>query len=264
MSKSTSKVESTYLIVSATGTALIGCVGLAFASIADSQAILLDGVFNLTYFVMGLFTLKVAKLVRQRDTEEFPYGFAFFEPLINGVKGVLVLGVTMMATVGAVQALVIGGRVIATGPAVGYGVFASAVCWGMAIATHRGAKRTGSPLIGADAENWIVNASISSAVLLTFVGLLFLEGTALEPFAPYVDPVLVLVVVTISISVPIRMAWKALMELLNRAPAPEITRQVRRTVETCIADLPVQKLFVRVLQPGRTRMVMAHVVPPTR
>jgi len=101
--------EKIYLILSAFGNVLVGCVGIAVAVISSSQAILLDGVFNLTYFATGLFTVKVASLVARGDDERFPHGYAFFEPLINGVKGMLVLGVSIMALLGAVQALCSGG-----------------------------------------------------------------------------------------------------------------------------------------------------------
>jgi predicted Co/Zn/Cd cation transporter (cation efflux family) len=107
--------ERRYLIVSALGTLLIGCVGLVVSALSSSQAIMLDGVVNLTYFATGLFTLKVARLIARGDDERFPYSYAFFEPLVNGLKGVLVLGVAIMAIVGAVQALVGGGREIAAG-----------------------------------------------------------------------------------------------------------------------------------------------------
>ena len=262
MTAESAKIERRYLLIAATGNLVVGCVGLLFSFIASSQAILLDGLFNLTYFVAGLFTLKVAQLLQQGDDQDFPLGYAYFEPLINGLKGVLVLGVTAMALVGAVAALLTGGRAIAAGPAIGYGVFASAVCWVLAFVVRRGAGSTGSPLIRADAENWLVNGAISSAVLLAFVGIALLEGTRLEPFAPYADPALVLLVALISISMPVRMAWHALMELLNRAPRAEIVDRVREIVRTCTSDLPVRKLFVRVIQPGRTRIVVAHVVLP--
>jgi predicted Co/Zn/Cd cation transporter (cation efflux family) len=68
--------------------------------------------------------------------------------------------------------------------------------------------------------------------------------------------------VSISIVVPIRMAWQALMEVLNRTPSPQLLEEVTQIVRECTADLPVQELFVRVIQPGRTRMVAAHVVLP--
>lgn len=254
--------ERKMLMASAMGNLIIGCVGLTFSVISSSQAILLDGFFNLTYFATGLFTLKVARLVQVGDDERFPLGYAFFEPLVNGLKGVLVLGVSIMALAGALQALFKGGRPIAAGAAITYGIFAAAACWFLAAVTRRGAKGTGSPLIQADAENWLVNGAISAAVLLAFVSILLIKGTKLEFLAPYVDPSLVLLVVLISLSVPVRMAWQALMELLNRTPSPEIVQQVQQTVEGCTAELPVDKLFVRVIQPGRTRMVLAHVVLP--
>jgi cation diffusion facilitator family transporter len=254
--------ERQCLVISALGNLLIGAVGLIFAAITLSQAILLDGFFNLIYFGTALFAIKVAGLVQRGDDERFPAGYAFFEPLVNGLKGVLVLGVTVMAVAGAVEALLAGGRNIAAGAAIGYGLFAAVVCWSLALATRRGAKRSGSPLVRADAENWLVNGAISSAVLLAFVGIPLIKGTSLAFVAPYVDPSLVLVVALISISVPVRMAWQALMELLNRAPAPVIVQEVRQIIETCTADLEAKELFVRVLQPGRVRMVMAHVVLP--
>ncbi|MEO1129622.1 MAG: cation transporter [Planctomycetota bacterium] len=254
--------ERRFLFSSIAGNALIGCVGAAIAVLSSSQAILLDALFNLTYLASGLFTLKVARLVHQGDDAHFPAGYAYFEPLVNGIKGLLVLGVSVMALAGAVEALFSGGREISPGLAVGYGVFATIVCWIIALLTRRGAKRTSSPLLQADALNWVINGAISSCVLAAFIGMALIRDTALDGLVPYVDPGLVLVVVLISISAPIRMAWTALMELLNRAPTPEVTTQVRTIVEQALAGLPVQSLAVRVVQPGRTRIVLAHVVLP--
>ena len=151
MAGSSLKTEKKYLLTSAFGNLLVGFIGIALSAVSSSQAILLDGVFNLTYFATGLFTVKVASLVARGDDERFPHGYAFFEPLVNGVKGTLVLGVSVMALVGAVQALLAGGRDVAAGTALGYGVFASIACGILALATRYGAKQTGSPLVRADA-----------------------------------------------------------------------------------------------------------------
>ena len=257
------QAERKALIVSAAGNLIIGVVGITCAIISKSQAIMLDGLFNLSYLATGLFTLKVAALVQQGDDERFPFGYAFFEPLVNGMKGVLVLGVSIMAMVGAIQALFSGGRAIAAGTAITYGIFAATACSLLAWVTHRGAKHSRSPLVIADAENWLVNGAISSAVLLAFVSILIIRNTSFKFLVPYIDPCLVLVVVLISISVPVRMAWQALMELLNRTPSQEILQEVESIISQSTAHLPVQKLYVRVIQPGRSRMVLVHVVLPT-
>ena len=247
---------------STAGNLIIGLVGIVVAELSHSQAIMLDGVFNLIYFVTGLFTLKVARLVISGDDERFPVGYGFFESLINGIKGLMVLGISVIALIGAVEALVAGGRVITLGYATAYGVCATVAGWSLALVTHRAAQKSGSPLLKADAENWLVNGAISSAVLLAFICVYLIQQTRFSHLTPYIDPLLVLVVVLISISVPIRMAWKALMELLNRAPSPEVVQGVEQAVEASLINLPVVESFVRVLQPGRTRMVSVHVVLP--
>jgi len=240
----------------------MAALGLIFAVFTSSQAILLDALFNLTYLIAGLFTLKVARLVHREDDERFPYGYAYFEPLMNGVKGLLVLGVSLAALAGAVRALFTGGREIEAGLAVLYALGATLGCRLLALLVRRGARRSHSPLLTADAENWTVNTAISACVLLAFGSILLLRGTRFAAMIPYVDPLIVLAVVVISLSVPVRMAWQALMELLNRAPRAEITAQVRAVIEDTTGRLPVQELFVRVLQPGRTRLVLAHAVLP--
>ncbi|MDJ0951288.1 MAG: cation diffusion facilitator family transporter [Alphaproteobacteria bacterium] len=251
------------LVISACAAFTLGVVGMAFFAITGADAILLDGLFNLSYFVTGLFTLKVAELLQRGDDKQFPYGYAFFEPLVNGVKGLLVLGISVMAFAGAVQALFTGGREIAAGAAILYGAIASTVCWTMALMMRVFAKRTESPLLVADAANWVVNAAISTAVLVAFLSILVLQAVGLDRWTPYVDPTVVVIVALASVSVPGRMTWQAVMELLNRAPPKKIRRQVTKTLRECLADLPVQGLFVRVIQPGRTRMVTVHVVLPS-
>ena len=254
--------EQRGLKISTAGNLIIGLVGIIVAELSHSQAIMLDGVFNLIYFATGLFTLRVARLVIGGDDERFPVGYGFFESLVNGIKGLMVLGISVMALIGALEALFSGGRAIALGYATAYGVFATAACWTLALVTHRAAKRTGSPLLNADAENWLVNGAISSAVLLAFISVFVIQQTRYSHWTPYIDPLLVLTVVMISISVPIRMAWKALMELLNRAPSPAVVESVEAAVTESLKELPVVESFVRVLQPGRTRMVSVHLVLP--
>lgn len=262
MAATAPELEKRYLSYSAAGNIVVGVVGITVAAISSSQAILLDGVFNLTYFATALFTVRVARYVVSGDDEHFPHGYAFFEPLVNGIKGTLVLGVSVMAFVGAVQALVGGGREIEPGPAIAYGVFASAVCWLLAAVTRKGAGTTKSPLVRADADNWTVNAAVSSCVVLAFAGIYALRSLGLDTLVPYVDPTVVLAIVVLSIGVPVRMAWNALMALLNRAPSKEVVARVVEIVDQCLAKLPVEERFVRVIQPGRYRMVMAHVVLP--
>jgi len=255
-------IENRYLKVSALGNLFMATLGIGFFTVTDSQAILLDGLFDLTYFFAALFTYKVAQLVHREDDDRFPYGYAYFEPLVNGVKGLLVLGISIMAFVDATAALLTGGRAIAAGYAILYAATATSGCIGFAFFVRHGARLSASPLLRIDASNWVINAAISACVLIAFSSILLLRDTAYDFLVPYVDPMVVVSVILISLSVPVRMAWQSLMELLNRAPPDKVTDQVRTILEDCTTQLPVEELFIRVLHPGRTRMVLAHVVLP--
>ena len=238
----------------------IGSVGAGAAALTGSEAILLDGCFNLTYFVMGLFTLKILDWVARGDDERFPFGYGFFEPLINGMKGLLVTGVSLMALFGAIDALMSGGRAINLGWAVVYGAVATVVCWTMAVITRRAQRRIASPLVHADAENWVVNAAVSTAVLAAFAGVATLERAGHAAIVPYVDPLLVTSVVLLSIAIPVRIAWRAMMGLLNRSAAPDVVETARSAVREGLAGLPVRDVAVRVIKPGRMHMIGAHVL----
>ena len=56
------KTESSTLAFSAFMALLIGCAGIVATLASNSQAILLDGLFNLIYFSVALVTIKVSKL----------------------------------------------------------------------------------------------------------------------------------------------------------------------------------------------------------
>lgn len=257
------RVEKSGLTISIIGSLVVGCVAMGFAAATSSAAISLDGLFNITYFIISLFTMKVASLVMQGDDEHFPVGYSFFEPLINGIKGMLILGISLMALWGAVVSLFTGGRTISAGLAMIYGALASAICWIIALLLKKKVKRCSSPLLQADADGWIVNAAISSAAFAAFVGMWVLEFTPYMALVPYVDPLLVVLVGVITLSVPVRMAWNALMELVNRSPSAAVRTTVRTSVEKVLAHVPATHISVRVLQPGRSRIVFVHVVLET-
>ena len=94
--------ERRALLTSAVAAVVIGCVALIAAIVSSASVILLDGLFNFVFFGAALFTLKVAKLLRRGDDEEFPLGYSFFEPFVNGLKGFLILGTSVWALIDAI------------------------------------------------------------------------------------------------------------------------------------------------------------------
>ena len=91
------KSEKKSLILSTLASLLVGILGITFSIITNSGVILLDGLFNISYFVTAIFTIRILTIIKRPDDEKFPFGYGYFEALINAVKGLLILGVSLIA-----------------------------------------------------------------------------------------------------------------------------------------------------------------------
>lgn len=254
------QTERATLLLSSMVALVMGALGIAFALVTNSRAIMLDGMFNIIYFAAGLATVRIERLLREPDNPRFPFGHAYFESLVNAGKGLIILGISVIALGDSVMALLTDGRVIAAELAIGYALIATVLCTATALVLRRRAGGLDSPLVRADAENWSLNAAVSGAVLAGFcMGPLF-RAVGWPAAVPYIDPVLVAAVVLLFLGVPVRMARTAILELLNQAPDPAIEQPVTAAIDKALAREPVRERHVRMVRPGRTLYVLVHVV----
>ena len=172
----------------------------------------------------------------------------------------LILLICSFGFFSAVNALLHGGRDMSPGPAVIYGIGATIICVALALTQRRYAKKAGSPLLQVDSSNWFVDGIVSSVVALTFLTAILLRGTPWAHLIPYVDPVLVMLMVVFLIRIPIVTVRDNFREILQVAPEREDQEEVRKRVTSAVADLPVEKVDVRMVKMGRYFYVMVHVI----
>ena len=209
-----SKLEARAFRLNVLGTLAMAIIGLGCAVITKSEAILLDGFFSLIGFVIALLTQKVGRLVMRPGDERYPFGYAVFEPLLSLMKGLIIGLVSLFAMVSAISALLSGGRPISATVAIVYAGSATVGCFLLAWQVGILARRTGSALVAIDAQSWIIDALISAAVTVAFLIVQATRGTPMEMFSPYVDPMLVIILVIATIFIPIKIvreAWKQIV-----------------------------------------------------
>lgn len=256
-----SRQEKRALMVSILGAALMAVLGISFAFVADSEAIMLDGVFSTISFFMATLTLKVAQLVNRPDDEQFHFGYSHFAPLLNVVKSALLVILCALALIAAVEALLHGGRSMALGSAVLYGVLATLGCLAIAIYIRRAYNATGSALVAVDAESWAIDTKLSGAVLLAFCIGWGIGETPLAAYLDYLDPAVVTILCLISLPVPIRILLENAREVLLFAPDPAWQQAVEDRFSEALPDLPVAHCRFRLLKMGNTLNIMVHVKP---
>jgi cation diffusion facilitator family transporter len=252
--------ETRALRLSAWMSLVMAALGIGFGLATESDAIMLDGFFSLIGFVMALVTIRVARLVVQPADEHFQFGYAQFEPFLNAIKGLLMLGVAGFALAGAVDTLIHGGRDINPGLATVYAAVALTGCLAVGAAQRRAAATLGSPLLAVDSRNWLIDGLLSGVVLLVFAAAMILGRTRWAVVVPYMDPALVILLVLGILFVPLRIVRDNMREILAFAPASAVQEDVRRRVGEALEDVPVESSQVRMMKVGRFLYVLNQIV----
>ncbi len=253
------KDESTALQISAGANLFFGLLGIGFALLTESGAILLDGFFSFIGFGIGLLTLKVSGLVERPDDEWFHFGYAYFEPFLNAVRGLILLAVTGYALVSAIIALLHGGREIVPGWALVYAAIAVAGCFLLAWTQRRAARANESPLLDVDAKAWLMDGVLSLVVAGAFLGALLVQGTRWDPVVDYVDPALVVLLVLLVLPVPLRIVRDNLGELLRVAPDPAIQAEVKHRFAQAVEGQGFRDTRLRMISAGRYFYLLNHI-----
>ncbi|MGB3293895.1 MAG: cation transporter [Phormidesmis sp.] len=235
-------------------------VGLTFAIITHSEAILLDGLFSLIAFAIALLTQKVSNLVTRSGNQRYPFGYAIFEPLLNLKKGLLVAVVCVYALISAVEALLEGGRAISEGVAIVYAGIAAVGCFWIAWRLQVLSRRSPSFLVAVDVQNWLIDGLISTSVAVTFILIWFTKETSLEPYAVYADPVLVIVLIVLVAPMPLKTistAWNQIVRY--RSDQASAARLEAIVSETLSQDAPVS-FRLRSTEIGRFLYVHVYII----
>ena len=217
---------------------------------------------------MALIGMRITRLVELPGTKHFHFGFAHLEPLINTVRVLIILVVASIGLISAIQALVSGGRPLSTGGAVIYGLLAAVGCLAMAFRQRAAGRTLQSPIIRVDARNWFIDGVLSSGVAVAFLIAFLLSGTKLEPVVPYIDPVLVTIMVILVLPMSARMLIENGRDVAQIAPDTDQQREIQHLIENAVGPDVAEKVVVRMLPIGRVLYLLVHVLvarsSPTR
>jgi cation diffusion facilitator family transporter len=254
------KLEKRGLWLSILGALFMAGLGIGFAILTSSNAVLLDGLFSLIGFAIGLVSLRVATLVRRPDDELYHFGYAAYEPMLNLTKGLLMAFVTIFALISAVEVALHGGRVIQAGWASVYAWIAAVGCFTIAISQRALSRRTGSPLLSVDSKNWLIDGLMSVAVGIAFLVAVFLADTSYAHLLPYADPAVVIILVVLSLPIPFKIIRDNWNQMLGRAPDESLQRVAREAVARVFGETIDFETSLRMQQIGRFTYLQLYVV----
>jgi len=183
------KTERRGLILSAVMSLVLGSVALVASRYNRLPGNTAGWSFQPDLQRYGIFSVRVATLLAVPDNEKYPFGFAYFESLVNAAKGLLILGVGLLA---------LGIQCWCCWPVDARSLRSSRLstrylpprqAWSVSmILLGRVRRHTSSPLVEADYANWRINTTISASVLIAFCLIPVANMSGWSALTPYVDP----------------------------------------------------------------------------
>lgn len=261
------KIEVKTMIVIFCAYLLMAIVGIATFISSNSEAVLIDGVFNFISALSMIAGIKIAKLVSQKPTKSQPFGFAMYETLYTLLKGVMIFGVIIIATISNISKIY---DFIATGqsqPVNGnsiliYSMSMVIICSLVYFYLSSQLKKVNNQSIMLQTEKIAVfqNSIISAAIGMVFLLVGFLENTFLESIIPITDSIIVLILCALLINDPIKIVKNAFAELTIRDTHQILREKLIKTTGVLLPEgYHLQHIWINRL--GRTYYFMFLINP---
>lgn len=235
-------------------------VAFGFAFITESGAILFDGVYSLIAFFMALLTLKVANLVQLPDDDRFHFGYTAIEPTLNLFKSIIIISTCLYAVVNSIASLAKGGNAAVYDKAMIYGVFATVGCFAISALMKIRGKSLRSDLVSVDAHTWFIDGVLSAAILFGFAIAYGMQHYGFAEYAPYVDPVLLIVLGLAILPIPAKIMLDSLNEVINKAPPEAVSLVIEKKLKQTLIDVPYNHVEVRISKQGRDLYILVHII----
>jgi len=256
-----SAFEVRLLRVSILATLAIALVGIVLGILADSVAIIFDGLFSLIDAAITMLMLAVARLVASEGNRRFQYGFWHLEPLVLGFKASVLLLLIGYAFVNAVQQLLAGGNEPQLGIAVVYAAVVTALCAVLWFYVRRQNQRLESELVRLEVHGWLMSLLITGALLVAFVAAMGMRGGAYEYLLPFVDPAVLALLSLTLLPIPLAEVRRAFGEIFVEAPR-ELDEELRCVMEAFIARHGFERFASYVSKAGRGKFIEVSVLVP--
>ncbi|SNB75768.1 Predicted Co/Zn/Cd cation transporter, cation efflux family [Arboricoccus pini] len=252
-------LEQRLLRISALATLAIGCVGIATGLLIGSRAIVFDGFYSLTDVLMTCVSMLVARLVALGASRHFQFGFWHLEPMLVAFNSSVLLLACGYAFLDGLSTFLVGGRTVAFGAGAAYALGVGLASLGIAAYAKRASRNLHSSLVEIDIRAYVLGGFLSLGLFASFVLGAVLTSQRATDLAPYVDPVILMLLTLVLAPVPIASLIRALAEVFQLAPA-DLDAEVDALMRALVAELGFKAFKAHVAQAGRAEFIEIDVI----
>ena len=240
-------------------TMLMALMGVVFGLVSGSNAIVFDGVYSTVDAAMSLLALFVSRLLMKKGSARFQFGYSHFEPLVAAFNGSVLLLLCFYAFVDAISSFLNGGQIVAFDAAATYSGVVCVTCFACYMYERRVARQLDSEFLRIDMQSWLMAGSITLALLVGFAAAEFLSYLGYPLYAPYADPLILMLLALGLLPIPLGIVKRALSDIFQVAPS-ELDHKVQLVMQATMKKYGFLDYESYVLKSGRTQMVDIHIL----
>lgn len=245
------KLENKILKLSVVGALFFALFGIAWGWALNSDMIIFDGLYSFISVMLSMLSLYINNYMAKRDFEKFPFGKHILEPIVISIKSLIIAIMCLYSLVGAIKTIVAGGNNLEFGLAIIYSVVSVIGCGAISLYMKLKSKALSSELIKAEFTQWLMDTSLSTAVLVAFIVAIIISNTKLNFLNPYIDPVMTAVVSLVFIRIPIKGFIESFKEVICVKADDEINDDIYVLVKEIEEEYNFEDSIARVSKIGR-------------
>lgn len=260
--------ESRSMTISMIGNLFMGVAGVVAGLMANSSAIMMDGLFSTIGLISALVGLLISRRLNKSPDKFRPLGYATEESLFTTFRALTVLGLILFAVASSgmtIYAYIAHGKAseLIFGPVFIYFVIIMLACFLLWLVHYRSWVATGrrSDILRLEAKAAVFDGLMTGIAGAGLIGIYFFQDGILASIAPVGDSLIVLVLCVAAIG----QFWKdfvsGLGELARATARPETIATARRAMRPFLAALPGEVKDFTVMKAGRSYLICIYYMP---
>ncbi len=252
------KKEKQALLLSLTAGIVFAVIEFLFAIYTHSQSVLMDSVYDTSELIFIVLILYLTPLFYKPISESHPYGYFQLESIFLIIKGFMMISVTFGVSAEVIQSALSGGNPVDEDLISGFQLVLGLVSMVIYFIMKNMNKGLSSPTVDTELLEWKLDIWYSVGLSLAFFASTFLGKTRLAFLAPYVDPVIAVVVMAMMMPETFKMLWGAIRDVFLFSPDEETVETIKTICNEQMAEERITPVYVDVTRTGRQMWVAVY------
>ena len=257
--KKMQKREKSAMSVSLYGNLVFVVIELMMALVTDSQAVLLDAVYDGVEFCMLLPSIFLIPLLYKPSNEEHPFGYMQIETIFVVVKGITMTAVTFGLIFNNINLMLHGGHIVSFHTVAGFELFACILGIIVTVYLYYKNKQMESPLINMEMQGWRIDSFISLGMTIAFLLPMLIPFDWFQHIVPYLDQLITIVLSLVMIPTPIHTVITGIRDLMLIPPEEETIDDIKETIEPIIGVYGHKNLYYDIVRTGRNLWISVYI-----